>query len=196
NTNFMDISHQSLYGYGMRSKASSISAFERILSVCNFSQVVISSGNLQTRIDDWIKLKSISTRELAKPKSLLSKHQRPNIGVVYIAPRNPIEKTIANIWQEVIGFEQIGIHENFFELGGHSLLAVQVTARLREAFSLDLPLRTLLFETPTIAKLAAIIASKITPATDTEEMEKLLTEIESLSPEELKKELAQKSTSN
>lgn len=56
-----------------------------------------------------------------------------------------------------------------------------------------MPLRTLLFEAPTIAQLAVAIADQIAPAAESEEMEQLLAEIESLSPEELEQELAQKS---
>jgi acyl carrier protein len=71
----------------------------------------------------------------------------------YVAPRTPLEQTVAAIWQEVLGLEQVGIHDNFFELGGHSLLATRVVARLRNIFEIHVPLRTF-FEHPTIAQLA------------------------------------------
>ncbi len=74
----------------------------------------------------------------------------------YVAPRTPTEETIANIWASLLKCERIGMHDNFFDCGGHSLLATQVVARIRDAFRLELPLRTL-FETPTIAGLASVI---------------------------------------
>jgi amino acid adenylation domain-containing protein len=72
------------------------------------------------------------------------------------APRTSTEKTLASIWMTVLKLERIGIHENFFDLGGHSLLATQVVARVSDAMHVDVPLRRL-FETPTIAELAAIV---------------------------------------
>lgn len=71
----------------------------------------------------------------------------------YVAPRTPIEETLVDIWTQVLGVQQIGIYDNFFELGGHSLLATQLISRVREIFSVDLPLRNL-FESPTILTLA------------------------------------------
>jgi len=71
----------------------------------------------------------------------------------FVAPRTPDEKSLADIWAEVLGDEQVGIHDDFFELGGHSLLATQIISRFRESFSVELSLREL-FESPTIAKLA------------------------------------------
>ncbi|MEG4028409.1 MULTISPECIES: amino acid adenylation domain-containing protein [unclassified Microcoleus] len=65
-------------------------------------------------------------------------------------PRTPDEQLIAEIWAEVLGLERVGIHDNFFELGGHSLLATQAISRLREAFQVEVPLRSL-FESPTVA---------------------------------------------
>jgi putative pyridoxal-dependent aspartate 1-decarboxylase len=71
----------------------------------------------------------------------------------YIAPTNPQEEILTNIWQEVLNVEPVGIDDNFFELGGHSLLATQVISKIRQSFSIELPLRCL-FEYPTIAELA------------------------------------------
>jgi amino acid adenylation domain-containing protein len=68
----------------------------------------------------------------------------------FTQPRTPDEQLIAEIWAEVLGLERVGIHDNFFELGGHSLLATQAISRLREAFQVEVPLRSL-FESPTVA---------------------------------------------
>jgi amino acid adenylation domain-containing protein len=70
----------------------------------------------------------------------------------FVPPRTLAEELLATIWADVLGQEKIGIHDNFFELGGHSLLATQVISRSREAFQVDLPLRSL-FEEPTVAGL-------------------------------------------
>ncbi|NCR69790.1 MAG: amino acid adenylation domain-containing protein [Microcystis aeruginosa LG13-12] len=78
----------------------------------------------------------------------------------YIAPRNPIEEKIAQIWAEVLKLERVSIEDNFFELGGHSLLATQVISRCQEAFEIALPLRYL-FESPTIAQLSAVILKEL-----------------------------------
>jgi amino acid adenylation domain-containing protein/FkbM family methyltransferase len=70
-----------------------------------------------------------------------------------LAPRTPAEEILAGIWCEVLKLRQVGADENFFEVGGHSLLATQVMSRVREAFRVEMPLRTL-FEHPTVTQLA------------------------------------------
>ncbi|BAZ37907.1 beta-ketoacyl synthase [Calothrix sp. NIES-4101] len=152
NPEIMDISHQSLYRYGMASKAASIDAFARILSMCGCTQVVVSSGDLQTRVKEWIELESLRTRESSNNESLSLKHQRPNLGIEYTAPRNKAEETITNIWQEILGIGSIGIHDNFFELGGNSINAIQIAAKANQC-GLKLTPQDF-FEHQTIAELA------------------------------------------
>jgi len=67
-------------------------------------------------------------------------------------PRNATQEVLAGIWSDVLGLEQVGIHDNFFALGGHSLSAMQVIARLRETFQVELPI-SCLFDYPTIVEL-------------------------------------------
>ncbi|WBY03348.1 LLM class flavin-dependent oxidoreductase [Ramlibacter tataouinensis] len=74
-----------------------------------------------------------------------------------LAPGNPMEKTIAAIWQDVLGLASVGSTENFFDLGGHSLLVVQVQRRLREATGQEVAI-TDMFRLPTIQALAAHLA--------------------------------------
>ena len=75
----------------------------------------------------------------------------------YVPPSTDTEKALVTIWTEVLNLEQIGIHDDFFDLGGHSLLATQVMSRLREAFNIDLSVRSL-FEAPTVAALSRHLA--------------------------------------
>jgi thioesterase domain-containing protein/acyl carrier protein len=72
----------------------------------------------------------------------------------YVAPRNETEKSVASIWEKILNIEHAGMDDDFFVLGGHSLLGIQLMAKLRKAFQVDIPLRTL-FDSPTIAGLAA-----------------------------------------
>lgn len=68
-------------------------------------------------------------------------------------PKTPGEKLLANIWQELLGVERVGIYDDFFELGGHSLAAVQMMSKLKAATGVKLPLSSL-FRNSTVQKLA------------------------------------------
>jgi acyl carrier protein len=85
---------------------------------------------------------------------------RPALEGAYVAPSTPVEATLARVWADVLGIDEVGVHDDFFtELGGHSLLATQVVSRVRQALRAELPL-ALLFEAPTVAKLAKTIADE------------------------------------
>ncbi|MCP5050991.1 MAG: amino acid adenylation domain-containing protein, partial [bacterium] len=66
----------------------------------------------------------------------------PNVGTrEYVAPRNPVENTLAGIWSEILGVpgERIGVHDNYFDLGGTSFEIIRINGKLREVFQLDIP---------------------------------------------------------
>jgi amino acid adenylation domain-containing protein len=78
---------------------------------------------------------------------------------VPVAPRTPAESKIAAIVAELLALPgPVGVSDNFFELGGHSLTATRLMARIRAAYGVDLPIRTL-FDEPTVAGLAAALAA-------------------------------------
>jgi thioester reductase-like protein len=76
----------------------------------------------------------------------------------FVPPATPTEERLAEIWADLLHVERVGARDSFFELGGHSLLAVQVQARVRDAFGVEVPLRRL-FESPVLADFAAIVES-------------------------------------
>lgn len=110
-----------------------------------------------------------------------------------VAPATPTEKRLAAIWTEVLKLDHVGIHDNFFDLGGHSLLATQVVSRIRIAFQMELPLRSL-FECPTITGLAETIMQKLAENSEPNRIADILTRIESLSDDQAQCLLAHKST--
>ncbi|HLF29284.1 MAG TPA: SDR family NAD(P)-dependent oxidoreductase [Anaerolineae bacterium] len=134
-----------------------VEAFKRVLARNSLPQIVVCPRHLPTVIQQA----SQSTPEsllhgVAPIKPPVARHVRPNLSTPYTAPRSDTERLIAEIWQELVGIEPVGVYDNFFDLGGHSLLAMQIGSRVREAFKVDLPL-TNLFENPTVAFLAEYI---------------------------------------
>jgi amino acid adenylation domain-containing protein len=87
---------------------------------------------------------------LPSPEELLDKDH------AYVEPRNETEAEAAKLFAEVLGLEQVGVHDDFFKLGGHSLLAMTLLSSLISKFEIDLPLASL-FEHPTVAEIAPLI---------------------------------------
>ena len=161
----------------------------RILSIAA-PQVIISTRDFHVLTE---RLHSLTTKdaleELERLRSPDSSPARRDLKSKYAAPRGAVEKMLADIWQDLFGIEQIGVHDDFLDLGGHSLLAIQLITRVREAFQIELPL-TSLFSSSTIAGLAdSITTQQLTPA-EIEEIEQLYQEIENLSATDVQERLA------
>jgi acyl carrier protein len=152
--------------------------------------------HLSQRLPDYMlpqSLVMLDTLPLT-PSGKLDRHSLPEpasaepVPGSYQEPRSPAEQTIADIWSSVLKVGRVGSQDNFFELGGHSLLATQAMSRIRQAFGIDLPLRTI-FEAPTVAALAAAIANPRSNA-NAAAAEQLLRDLDEISDEEAERLLA------
>ncbi|WP_414582658.1 SDR family NAD(P)-dependent oxidoreductase [Scytonema sp. PCC 10023] len=144
-----------------------INAFERILFWNKFNQILVSPGSLQATIEKWGKPKFLQEKADYQKVNVSSRHSRPNLKNAYVAPSNDVECKLAEIFQELLGIEQVGIHDNFFELGGDSLIGTVMISQLRKDFHIELSVRSL-FEAPSVSELALVIEETII-----EELEKL-----------------------
>jgi amino acid adenylation domain-containing protein len=111
-------------------------------------------------------------------------HNRPELDTPLVSPSNPIEEELARIWAEVLSLEKVGINDIFFDLGGDSLTATRVVSRVIEQFQLAIPLQSL-FESATIADMAAVITEHRVKTLDENELMTILDELEALSDEEV-----------
>lgn len=107
-------------------------------------------------------------------------------------PRGTPHQVVHQIWADLLGIAEIDADRDFFSLGGHSLLGTKIVARIREAFDVDLPISAL-FETPTIAGLAATVTDLLAARRQQtpDDLADLLAEIAAMSPEQVANELSQ-----
>jgi acyl carrier protein len=165
-----------------------IEAFKRILSVMSQSvipQVVVSTQDFPTLLESKKSAKSLEEK-LTQLSETKTTHPRPDLGNTYVAPQNQLEKTLAEIWQQLFGINNVGIHDNFFELGGDSLFATQLVSQLCKKFQIELSYNSF-FSSPTIAELAEDISQKLAEQVEQDELAKALVEIEKLSEDETHK---------
>ncbi len=94
---------------------------------------------------------------------------RPELERAYVEPSNPFEVTLTRIWQQVLGLDRVGVHDNFFDLGGDSILSIQIVARARQA-GLELTPKQF-FQSQTIAELAASVAPVPSAQADQRELD-------------------------
>lgn len=108
--------------------------FEHMLTLGKVGVITNSKVDLQQRVNRWV--------EKTEPHKG-TRYKRPASAKNYVAPCTDVEKKVAEIWQDFLGIEQIGLRDNFFELGGDSLLLIRVKSRIDGVFGINLPLDVL-----------------------------------------------------
>jgi hypothetical protein len=125
----------------------------------------------------------LNKRALPKPQRI-----RPQMSRAYEPPASELQRSLAAIWTEVLGIDNVGIRDSFFDLGGNSLLASLVLTRLRDQWQTEISM-PMLFDQPTIAGLAAVITEMKAGHAKTGNVAELLAEIESLTDDQATQDL-------
>ncbi|OLP64678.1 Polyketide synthase PksJ [Bacillus pumilus] len=137
--------------------------FERLLSLHQMEQIVISTTNLHDRIHryvDRLSREEESGHEHAEDGTL---YARPALSTNYVAPETELEKELSQHWQAFFKIDEIGVDDHFFEMGGDSLKAITFIGIIHRAFSVELTLPQF-FQMPTIRLMAEYIAQADTAA--------------------------------
>jgi NAD(P)-dependent dehydrogenase (short-subunit alcohol dehydrogenase family) len=146
-------------------------AFDRLVGLERggaLGRVVVSTADLGARVERWVRhpggpagpgsaAGAAAGPSAADGRSDAGGHPRPDLQNAFIAPGDDTERAVAAVWQRLLGIDRVGVHDNFFELGGTSLLGVQVMAEVNRRFGVEVP-TVGLFEGPTVAALAAVVA--------------------------------------
>jgi amino acid adenylation domain-containing protein len=127
-----------------------IDVFHRIIQ-SGLSQVIVSTHEFTPRIKQNL-LDLETSNDQAE-----STNQNTQINPEYQSSQELLEQNIIQIWQQILGVNNIGLDDNFFELGGDSLIAVRLFAEIKKLYGRNLPLATL-FQAQTIGELAAVIS--------------------------------------
>ncbi len=144
------------------SPAESMEALDRVLAQLPSGRIIVATGDLESRFKNWV-IREDWNKE--SKQDLSEQHSRPNLESPYEAPNNATELLLAEIWQSLLGYSDIGVHDNFFELGGDSMLAIRLMSAIKVKFERQLPLTTLL-DNPTIQKLAEVLSLSAADATE------------------------------
>lgn len=172
-----------------------IEAFERIMSVPDIRQVIVSTGDLEHRIHRRILTESFSKSQQEHHAGQQNPSQRPDLPTPYVPPETEPEKIFVEILQDLLGLETVGIHDNFFDLGIHSLMATQVVSRIRSAFDMDVPL-AMMFEHPTVSSLVDALARQRIETVGEEQLAAMLDMLEDMPDQEALKSLNSENKDN
>jgi len=136
------------------SSAEGVDAFRRVLA-SGLSRVVVSTLDLDERFRAADEPEKATLEALDGPASAAA-HPRPALANPFVAPTTEREESVAAIWQEILGIDRVGIHDNFFDLGGNSLAGLRITRALKERLGASIS-DVSLYEAPTVATLTRLI---------------------------------------
>ncbi|MGF1737866.1 SDR family NAD(P)-dependent oxidoreductase [Photobacterium satsumensis] len=129
--------------------------FARLLAGEHTEQLVVSTTDLPLLFEQIASQQfgAESTNESSQSTNR-TMHDRPELDTAYVEPEGEVEQALTAIWQQVLGLNKIGRHDNFFDLGADSVLGVQIVSVARENGVIINPGQ--LFEHQTIAELAQV----------------------------------------
>jgi acyl carrier protein/NAD(P)-dependent dehydrogenase (short-subunit alcohol dehydrogenase family) len=133
--------------------------FRQALAAGSLDQLLVSTADLTARLlatQKRFEGRRARQRNGGAAAAEIVRYERPPLPNPYVAPETEIEHRIAAVWQQVLGFEPVGIEDNFFELGGDSLVAIQVASRLKQALNMEFPVAKL-YQAVTIRSLAQLL---------------------------------------
>lgn len=118
--------------------------------------IIEAKGNLDARIHEVYSVRRSLSQQGTTEKTSRHKTVRPGVSTDFAAAENQTEQKLQNLFEDFFGLESVGVMDDFFELGGDSLKAMMLVKRIKQEFSVDLPLTDFLMR-PTIRLMAARI---------------------------------------
>ncbi|MCM5682955.1 SDR family NAD(P)-dependent oxidoreductase [Schlegelella sp. S2-27] len=135
-----------------------IEVFERVLCGPATPQVVVSTLDLHARLAHGQE--ALFAPPAEAPHDTGIRHARPALSTPYEAPEGDLERSLADLWGQLLGIAPIGAHDPLFELGGDSLLAIQLLSRVRSRFDVQVHPADF-FKQPTVAALAELVETRL-----------------------------------
>lgn len=132
------------------STAEGLRALDAILASASEAQIVVSPVALSAVFADAVSLDAEATVERKEQA-----HQRPDILTEFVAPRDEAERSVCEVWQDLLGVDKVGIQDSFFDLGGNSLVAIQLVSTVNSRLGTTITLGDL-YEGLTVAHLAGL----------------------------------------
>lgn len=131
-----------------------LDALATLMSRSTASQVIVATGALHERRERWVLQRQ-------RPVAQHQPHPASSTTAARVLPRTELEQAIAQVWQDVLGCDEIGVEDNFLDLGGDSLIGLRILSRLRELFQVEVPLKALLGPRPTVASLVPHLVAEL-----------------------------------
>ncbi|WP_166924941.1 type I polyketide synthase [Flavobacterium poyangense] len=141
---------------------------------CEFSeQLIVYPCDFDFMLEDNLPDLQKRAEKDQKAKENKSYYSRPALSTTYVEPANEMEKTIAKIWQDILGIDKIGRYDTFTDLGGNSLVAIQTIANMVDVLEVDLSAQVF-YDNPTIKGMAEAVVASIMGMDDIENLESII----------------------
>ncbi|MCP3803104.1 SDR family NAD(P)-dependent oxidoreductase [Allokutzneria sp. A3M-2-11 16] len=132
------------------SEERALDAFDRVLAQPR-PRLLATAGDLSARLESWVSTPAVTAVPIPSER-----FPRPAIAQAYVPPTGATETRLAELWQDMLGLDRVGVNDNFFDLGGTSMLGLQLLSLVRKEFGVAVPSVTL-FEAPTVHTVAAFL---------------------------------------